>query len=129
MPLFLLDTHALIWMHIAAEKISDPVKEKLRRRDATTFFSAASVMEVETKFRIGKLPEVRGNLLNFEELMNAAGLVPLPISVEHARRAGSLPIPHKDPFDRFLIAQSLCDGLTLISNETVFDSFGIRRLW
>jgi PIN domain nuclease of toxin-antitoxin system len=86
-------------------------------------------MEIETKYRIGKLPEVKDILSGFDRLMKAAGLEPLSITIEHARKAGSLPIAHKDPFDRFLIAQSICDGLTLVSNEALFDSFGVNRLW
>lgn len=53
----------------------------------------------------------------------------LPISAEHGIRAGLLPSVHKDPFDRMLIAQSQAENVPIISNETVFDSYGVRRLW
>lgn len=86
-------------------------------------------MEIATKRRIGKLPEAGILAARFETEITALGFKPLSITIEHARRAGSLPIPHKDPFDRLLIAQSLDDGLLLVSNEAVFDAFGVNRLW
>ena len=53
----------------------------------------------------------------------------LPITVEHAALAGALAIQHKDPFDRLLIAQAQIEQLLLVSNEALFDGFGVRRLW
>jgi PIN domain nuclease of toxin-antitoxin system len=67
--------------------------------------------------------------MNFEADIEVLGFEPLPISICHARLAGSLPNPHKDPFDRLLIAQAMLEGMALVSNETVFDSFGVQRIW
>jgi len=52
-----------------------------------------------------------------------------PIRLAHGQAAGALPGPHRDPFDRMLIAQAAIDGLVLVSNECVFDAYGIKRLW
>jgi PIN domain nuclease of toxin-antitoxin system len=57
------------------------------------------------------------------------GFSPLAVTLEHALRAGQLPGPHKDPFDRMLIAQAQAENLPLISNERVFDAYGVRRIW
>jgi PIN domain nuclease of toxin-antitoxin system len=57
------------------------------------------------------------------------GFVGLPIAIRHGQAAGALPEPHRDPFDRMLIAQALLEDLVLVSNERVFDSYGVRRLW
>ena len=57
------------------------------------------------------------------------GFSELPITVEHGDRAGSLAGPHRDPFDRILIAQAITEDLLLVSNETLFDRYGVRRLW
>ncbi len=86
-------------------------------------------MEITTKFRLGKLPEVAALVDRYETIIDQFEFLPLPITVAHAHLAGSLAIPHKDPFDRFLIAQALADDLILVSNEAVFDGFGVRRLW
>ncbi len=65
----------------------------------------------------------------FRECLAAQGFTSLVISTDHALRAGSLPGPHRDPFDRMLIAQAQAENIPLISNETLFDSYDIRRLW
>jgi PIN domain nuclease of toxin-antitoxin system len=56
------------------------------------------------------------------------GFVELPVSVAHAQRAGALPIPHRDPFDRMLIAQALAEDIAMVTVDR-FDAFGVRRLW
>ena len=68
------------------------------------------------------VPDIAGAIADqdFEEL---------PITVEEAASAGSLPGPLRDPFDRMLIAQALSRNLVLISSESIFDRYGIRRLW
>ena len=91
--------------------------------------SAASAMEVMAKYRLGKLPEAATLASAFLSTIRAADYIPLAISTEHAVLAGSLDIPHGDPFDRFLIAQAQAEEMPLVSNETLFDSFGVQRLW
>lgn len=86
-------------------------------------------MEITTKFRLGKWPESEWLAHNFTQSIANEGFLHLPISLEHAALAGSLGIAHKDPFDRFLIAQTQIEGLALVSNEKLFDSFGISRVW
>ncbi len=86
-------------------------------------------MEVVTKHRLGKLPGAALLAQNFEVIVRDEGFVPLPISLQHAALAGGLQISHKDPFDRFLMAQSLIEAVPLVSNEAVFDVFGVTRLW
>ena len=86
-------------------------------------------MEITTKFRLGKLPEAALLAEDFSNQIAIRGFGELPITVPHAQLAGSLPIPHKDPFDRLLIAQAQIERATLVSNEAVFDGFGVLRLW
>ncbi len=93
------------------------------------FVSAVSAFEISTKVRIGKLPQAAALDGAFEDFLAAQRFTHLPISVRHGREAGALPIPHRDPFDRLLIAQALVEGLTLVSNEAAFDGFGVQRLW
>ena len=59
----------------------------------------------------------------------AEGFAELPVTVRHAQHAGAIPGPHKDPFDRMLIAQALAEGMALVSNETLFDGFAVTRVW
>ena len=91
--------------------------------------SAASVWEIATKHRIGKLPDAEALTLDITGAIAGQNFAELPITVEDAARAGALPGPHRDPFDRMLIAQALARNLVLISNESLFDRYGVRRLW
>ncbi|MDP9095316.1 MAG: type II toxin-antitoxin system VapC family toxin [Pseudomonadota bacterium] len=125
----LLDTHALIWWLEGSEALSRRAREAMAEESNNIFVSAASAMEVATKFRIGKLPGAALLAQDFEAIVAAQGFVELPISVHHARLAGEMNIAHKDPFDRLLIAQAQANDMVLVSNEVLFDSFAIQRLW
>ena len=126
---FLLDTHALLWFLQGSENLPPVVRTVLQDDANDVFVSAVSAMEVTTKFRLGKLPSAAVLANRFENTVAEKGFLPLAISLAHAERAGSLPIPHKDPFDRLLIAQGILEGMTLVSNEAVFDGFGVGRFW
>ena len=125
----LLDTHALLWW-ITDDPALSPSASKLLRRTANSFFvSAASAWEIATKFRLGKISQAASIILELDQILAAESFESLPISLEHATRAGLLPGPHKDPFDRMLIAQALSENLAVLSADTVFDSYQVRRLW
>lgn len=125
----LLDTHALIWFVAGSENLPVVARGVIADAGNEVFVSAVSAMEVTTKFRLGKLPSAAALANDFERVIAERGFLPLPITVGHAERAGAMAIPHKDPFDRLLIAQAMAEGMTLISNEAVFSSFGVGRLW
>ena len=125
----LLDTHALLWWLIGDGALPAAARTAIADAANGVWVSAASAMEVTTKFRTGKLPGAALLAQDFEAVVAAQDFAELPISVRHARLAGSLQIAHKDPFDRFLIAQALADELVLVSNEQLFDGFGVTRLW
>jgi len=91
--------------------------------------SAASAWEIATKVRLGKLPTAADLASDFSGQIEREGFQLLPISADHGIRAGLLPGPHKDPFDRMLIAQAQAENMAIISNEAVFESYGINRLW
>lgn len=125
----LLDTHALIWWLAGDESMSRPAREAIANDANSVAVSAASAMEVSTKFRLGKLPDAALLARDFEAVVAAQGFAELAISVQHARIAGEMNIAHKDPFDRLLIAQAQAEGMVLVSNEILFDGFAVQRLW
>ena len=125
----LLDTHALICWLAGDEALSRRAREAIADEVNDIAISAASAMEIATKFRIGKLPGAALLAQNLEEIIAEQGFGELPISVHHARLAGEMNIAHKDPFDRLLIAQAQVEDLVLVSNEALFDGFAIKRLW
>jgi PIN domain nuclease of toxin-antitoxin system len=125
----LLDTHALIWWLEGSEALSPRARDAISDEANSIAVSAASAMEVATKFRLGKLPGAALLAQDFEAIVAAQGFAELAISVHHARLAGEMNIAHKDPFDRFLIAQAQAESMALVSNEALFDSFATQRLW
>lgn len=125
----LLDTHALIWWLAGDEALSRRAQEAIADEANSITVSAASAMEVATKYRIGKLPNAALLARDFEAIVADQGFDELPITVHHARVAGEMKIEHKDPFDRLLIAQAQTEDLVLISNEALFDDFAVNRLW
>lgn len=125
----LLDTHALIWWLAGDDALSRRAHEAIADEGNAVAVSAASAMEVATKFRIGKLPHAALLAHDFEAVIAEQGFDELAISVHHARLAGEMNIAHKDPFDRLLIAQAQAEDMTLVSNEALFDGFAVKRLW
>lgn len=125
----LLDTHALIWWLAGDDALSRRAREAIADEDNPVAVSAASAMEVATKFRIGKLAQAALLAQNFEAIIAGQGFAELAISVHHARIAGEMNIVHKDPFDRLLIAQAQAEDMVLVSNEALFDGFAVKRLW
>jgi len=93
------------------------------------FVSAVSTWEISTKYRLGKLPGVNAIVNDLAEAIESQGFVGLAITIRHGQAAGALPGPHRDPFDRMLIAQAMLEDLILVSNERAFDAYGVRRLW
>ena len=103
------------------EAIADETNEVL--------ISAASAWEITTKHRLGKLPGTDLIAADVAGAIADQDFRELAITVDDAARAGWLPGPLRDPFDRMLIAQALARNLVLISNESLFDQYGVHRLW
>ena len=125
----MLDTHTFLWWMTDSRRLSEVVHRAITDETNEVLISAASAWEITTKHRLGKLPgadliaaDVAGAIAN-------QGFGELAITVDEAARAGALPGPHRDPFDRMLIAQALTHNLVFISNESLFDRYGVHRLW
>ncbi|HIJ37818.1 MAG TPA: type II toxin-antitoxin system VapC family toxin [Rhodospirillaceae bacterium] len=129
MAALLLDTHALLWWLAGDPGLSQPARTAIGNEENAIYISAATAWEIATKFRIGKLPDVTSLIDDLDAIIASQGFKALPISLRHGQVAGSLPGPHKDPFDRMLMAQAMLEGMVLISNESAFDRYGVRRLW
>ena len=125
----LLDTHALVWWFVDDRRLPEAVHRAITDYQNDVLVSAASAWEVTTKFRLGKLPEAEPLALDIIGSIASQDFQEMPITVDDAARAGSLPGPHQDPFDRMLIAQALARNLLLVSIESHFDRYGVRRLW
>ena len=125
----LLDTHAFLWWLAGSGSLSLPARRAIADEENSVLISAASAWETTTKYRLGKLPDAAAVALDFGGAIADQGFEELAISVDDASLAGSLSGPHRDPFDRMLIAQALSGNLILVSKEAIFDQYGVRRLW
>jgi PIN domain nuclease of toxin-antitoxin system len=125
----LLGTHAFLWWLAGDERLSTDAREAISEELDPIFVSAASVWEIATKHRLGKLPAASRIVGDLAGVIESQGFVGLPITIRHGETAGALPGPHRDPFDRMLIAQALLDDLVLVSNEQAFGAYGARLLW
>ena len=125
----LLDTHAFLWWLSDNELLSDLAHDAVAEPANVVFVSAASAWEIATKHRIGRLPFAGRLVGKLGGVLAHERFLELPIALAHAELAGSLAGEHRDPFDRMLIAQAICENLTLVSNERLFDAFAAPRLW
>ncbi len=125
----LIDTHTLLWWLAGDEALSLAARAAIADDSNDVFVSAASVWEIATKHRIGKLPGVAAIVADIDAVLSDQNFMGLPISIRHGQAGGALPGPHRDPFDRMLIAQAITENFVLVSNELAFDAYGVRRLW
>lgn len=123
-----MDTHCLLWWANGDSQLSKAAADVVRRE--TVFVSAASVWEIAIKFKIGKLPSAERFIGQLPSYLASQHFGVLPISAEHALRAGLLQGDHRDPFDRMLLAQALEEKLDgIISNDEKLDGYGVKRVW
>jgi PIN domain nuclease of toxin-antitoxin system len=125
----LLDTHTLLWWLADDPALPDRLAKLIDDPTNTIYVSAASAWEICTKVRIGKLPTAQALCEDFGGYVHRFHFDQLPITIEHGRRAGHMQGAHKDPFDRMLAAQSLVEGLPLVTNDAVFAGFGVEVIW
>jgi PIN domain nuclease of toxin-antitoxin system len=125
----LLDTHAFLWWMDGDRRLPSRVRALIGESENEVLVSAASVWEIVTKARLGKLPGAMDVAADVPACIQSQGFVGLPITIHQAQRAGALSGPLRDPFDRMLIVQAQAEGVPIASIETVFEDYGITRLW
>jgi PIN domain nuclease of toxin-antitoxin system len=125
----LLDTHTYIWMTTDDRRLSLKARKAIIASASEVFLSAASAYELVYKHRAGLLPAVGQLVLRLEADLTERDFKTLPISFEHGRRAGDLPLGHRDPFDRILAAQSIVEDMAIVSNDEKLSELGAKRLW
>ncbi len=125
----LLDTHAFLWWLDGDRRLPLRLRRLIGDDANAVYVSAATAWEIATKARLGKLPGATDVATDVGGAVASQGFLAMPVTIPHAHRAGALPGPHRDPFDRMLIAQSQMDDLPLVSVEALFDGYGVTRLW
>ena len=125
----LLDTHTFLWWLDGDRRLSSGARRYIADERHVVLLSAASAWEITTKARLGKLPGALEVAADVAGAAASQGFTALDITILHAQRAGRLPGEHRDPFDRMLVAQAQLEDLPVLSNDRIFDLFGVTRLW
>jgi len=124
----LLDTHAVIWWFEAAAGLSKRASSIISSPGNLILISAAVGWELAIKVNLGKF-NTPSLVQELHGLVEREGFTELPISLEHAVRAGMLPLHHRDPFDRLLVAQAQARGAPILSSDRALDAYDVRRIW
>ncbi|MBI9085449.1 MAG: type II toxin-antitoxin system VapC family toxin [Desulfobacterales bacterium] len=112
----LLDTHILLWAAGHPEKLTDSARSLLTAPENSLFFSAASIWEIVIKIGLGRA-DFKVDPYRLRKMLVIHGYTELPITSEHALRVETMPLFHKDPFDRILLAQARSEGLLLVTAD------------
>lgn len=121
----LLDTHVLLWWLMEDRKLKANVRAVLAAPENLVFVSAASVWELRIKEGLGKvdLPA------DFEEVLAEQSFEQLSVTAAHAHALRGLPLHHRDPFDRMLVAQSALEGLTIVTHDDALRAYGVPLIF
>jgi PIN domain nuclease of toxin-antitoxin system len=120
----LLDTHVVLWWRLNSPRLRSEIRKAVGEAEVA-FVSAASAWEAAVKAGLGKLdiPEP------FDEAVQAGGFSKLVVEFSHAAAVADLPLHHRDPFDRMLVAQATVEGLTLVTHDPRFRPYRVPVLW
>ena len=121
----LLDTHVLLSLLFEDGRLSAPARKTMERGDAQLIVSVVSVWEIAIKRSIGKLDAPDDVIERIDE----AGARILTITLQHAHATGELPLHHRDPFDRLLIAQAQLEGFTILTGDRAFSAYDVSVVW
>ncbi|MGA8763099.1 MAG: type II toxin-antitoxin system VapC family toxin [Candidatus Sulfotelmatobacter sp.] len=124
----LLDTHALVWWLEDAGRLSKRATTILANRDNDILVSAVVGWEIAIKVSAGKM-EPQFIIQELDRVLEQQSFTELPITLDMAVRAGLLPLHHRDPFDRLLVAQAQLLGAPIVSSDRIIDRYDVRRLW
>lgn len=120
----LLDTHVLLWWLSKHPTLKDDAKQAIALPDQLIFVSAASAWEISIKKTLGKLSAPD----DLSDVLQANHFQELAITIEHVQAVGSLAVHHQDPFDRILVAQAICESLTIVTRDSKIALYPVSTL-
>ena len=126
---FLLDTHVFLWWIMDSPQISENVRRLISEGSSDLFWSAASSWEIAIKYANGKLPLPDEPEVFIESELSTNRISSLSITDAHSFMAGKLPVHHRDPFDRMLIAQSNFENMPLITSDQIISKYEVKTVW
>ena len=122
----LIDSHAVLWWLAGDPRLSYRAEAAIANPENSVIVSTCVGYEIAYKQQRGRLPQFHDDLSN---RLRREGFEPLPISLDHALAAGQLPGPHRDPWDRIMIAQALAEQLQVVTVDKVFSDYGVPVIW
>jgi PIN domain nuclease of toxin-antitoxin system len=122
----LLDTHAVLWWLLDDPHLTASARAAIADAANDVLVSAVVGYEIAYKQQRGRMAPLPGSL---PDRLRREGMEVLPISIEHALAAAALPGPHRDPWDRIMIAQALTEGCEMVTVDRVFAAYGVAVLW
>ena len=125
----LLDTHALLWAVGAPGRLTGDVRAALLARENAVSLSIASLWEIAIKVSLGRLELSSDWLALIEDNRSRIGARWLTIESNHCARVAALPWHHRDPFDRLLVAQAMCENMTLVTKDRILADYPVSVLW
>lgn len=125
----LLDTQALLWFLLDDSRLSSMARKCIVETDVSIYVSPASLWEIAIKISLGKYTLPIPFVAFWDEQLRTNDFSILPITIPHTARVADLPFHHRDPFDRLIIAQSLEEGIPVVSIDNAFDHYGVKRIW
>jgi PIN domain nuclease of toxin-antitoxin system len=129
MQRLLLDTHTFLWWASDAPELSSTARKAISDNRNECFLSIASCWEMAIKSSLGKLRLSKPVDRFVQDLMTENGFRLLVIDLRHTAKVESMPYHHRDPFDRLLLAQAITEKLTIVSADSIFSDYAVKRLW
>lgn len=126
---YLLDTHTLLWFIAEDKQLSSSGQRLILDSSNEIFISTASLWEIAIKINIGKLALNKPFEQSFPDELDSHGIEILDITVDTLVQLTILPLHHRDPFDRLIIAQAIVEGVPIISKDAAFDLYDVKREW
>jgi PIN domain nuclease of toxin-antitoxin system len=125
----LLDTHAFLWAITDDARLSPRARDLLRDSTTELLLSPVTAWEIAVKSGLGKLRISTDPIAFVPRHMRALCARPLPVQIEHALQVGRLPMLHKDPFDRFLVAQAQVEGIPILTADRQMARYPVDVVW
>lgn len=126
---FLLDTHPFLWFVTNDPRLSEVALDSIAEPTNEIPVSPASYWEIAIKVSLGKYPLTVPFETFFQSGIEGGDMAILPIEVRHAAVLSSLPMHHKEPFDRMIVSQAISERIHVVSADSALDSYGVQRLW
>ncbi|MEZ4862655.1 MAG: type II toxin-antitoxin system VapC family toxin [Caldilineaceae bacterium] len=125
----IVDTHSFLWFLSGSAELSNDARQIIADTNNQVSVSVAALWEIAIKVNIGKLELTRPFHEFIPEQLAVTKIEILPITLEHLAIVANLPLHHRDPFDRLLIAQAIAESLPIVSKDSIFPQYGINLIW